>query len=92
MNRRSRGCPPFEIQNSLFDILRFYSCSFLAAEGVDFCFPFAGLSGTLLGLWYTGKTEFVVGVEGGLMTLPVANRDVDEVDALFGIITIKYYF
>ena len=54
--------------------------------------PFAGLSGTLLGLWYTGKTEFVVGVEGGLMTLPVANRDVDEVDALFGIITVKYYF
>ena len=54
--------------------------------------PFAGLSGTLLGLWYTGKSEFVVGVEGGLMSLPVANRTVDEVDSLFGIITIKYYF
>jgi hypothetical protein len=54
--------------------------------------PFTGLSGTLLGLWYTGKREFVVGVEGGSMNLPVANRDVDEVNTLFGIITIKYYF
>jgi hypothetical protein len=54
--------------------------------------PFTGLSGALLGFWYTGKEDFVVGVESGFMNLPVSNRDVDEVDALFGIITIKYYF
>lgn len=54
--------------------------------------PFAGLTGLLLGIWYTGKEAFVVGVEGGSMTLPVANRDVDEIDTAFGIITIKYFF
>lgn len=54
--------------------------------------PFTGLSGTLLGFWYTGKEDFVVGAETGYMKLPVANRDVDEVDTMFGIITIKYYF
>lgn len=54
--------------------------------------PFTGLSGTLLGFWYTGKEDFVVGAETGFMKLPVANRDVDEVNTMFGIITIKYYF
>lgn len=54
--------------------------------------PFTGLSGILLGLWYTGKQDFVVGAEAGFMDLPVANRDTEKVDALFGIITIKYYF
>lgn len=54
--------------------------------------PLTGLSGTLLGFWYTGKVDFVVGAETGFMKLPVANRDVDKVESLFGIITIKYYF
>jgi hypothetical protein len=54
--------------------------------------PFTGLSGTLLGFWYTGKEDFVVGAEIGSMKLPVANRDTDKVKALFAIITIKYYF
>jgi len=54
--------------------------------------PFAGQSGTLLGFWYTGKQDFVVGVETGFMKLPVANQVTDKVDALFGIFTIRYYF
>ena len=54
--------------------------------------PFTGLSGTLLGFWYTGKEDFVVGVETGAMRLPLANRDVDKVKTVFGIFTIKYYF
>lgn len=54
--------------------------------------PFTGLSGILLGFWYTGKQDFVVGIETGSMKLPVANRDTDTVDAMFGIFTISYFF
>ena len=54
--------------------------------------PFTGLSGTLLGFWYSGKEDFVVGVETGFMKMPVANQETDKVDAVFGIFTIRYYF
>ena len=54
--------------------------------------PFASLSGTLLGFWYAGKTDFVVGVETGFMKLPVENQATDKVDTLFGVFTIRYYF
>jgi len=53
--------------------------------------PTAGLSGTLLGVWYTGKEAFVVGAETGYMTLPVSDSD-EKVNALFGVFTIRYYF
>jgi hypothetical protein len=53
--------------------------------------PGAGLSGTLLGFWYTGREAFVVGVETGYMKLPVLNQD-KKIDAVFGIFTIRYYF
>jgi len=54
--------------------------------------PFVGMSGTLLGLWYTGKEAFVVGVEAGAMRAPVTNQVSDKVKAAFGVITIRYYF
>jgi hypothetical protein len=54
--------------------------------------PFTGLGGTLLGFWYTGKQEFVVGVETGSMKMNVSNQESDKVDAMFGIFSIKYYF
>ena len=53
--------------------------------------PGAGLSGVLLGFWYTGREAFVVGVETGSMKLPVEG-DADKIDAAFGVFTIRYYF
>lgn len=53
--------------------------------------PGAGLSGTLLGFWYTGRESFVVGLETGYMTLPVAGMD-ETVDAMYGVFTLRYYF
>ena len=54
--------------------------------------PFTGLAGTLLGFWYTGKKDFVVGLETGSMKLNVDNQETQKVDAMFAIITLKYYF
>jgi hypothetical protein len=54
--------------------------------------PFTGLGGTLLGFWYTGKKDFVVGLETGSMKLNVDNQETQKVDAMFAIITLKYYF
>lgn len=54
--------------------------------------PFTGLGGVLLGFWYTGKQDFVVGVETGSMKMNVTNQETKKVDAFFGIITLKYYF
>lgn len=53
--------------------------------------PTAGLSGTLLGLWYTGREDFMIGVETGFMSLPIQDQD-DKVDALFGLMNLRYYF
>lgn len=53
--------------------------------------PGSGLSGTLFGLWFTGQEAFIVGVETGYMNLPVLESD-EEVDALFGLFTISYFF
>ena len=54
--------------------------------------PFTGLSGALLGFWYTGKDEFVIGLETGSMKLPVANQESEKVKAAFGLLTVRYYF
>jgi opacity protein-like surface antigen len=54
--------------------------------------PYTGQSGTLFGLWYTGKEAFVVGVEGGAMKFPVENQTSDKVKSMFGVITLRYYF
>lgn len=54
--------------------------------------PFTGLSGALLGIWYTGKEEFVVGVEAGNMKQAASEQSNDKVKAIFGVITIRYYF
>jgi hypothetical protein len=53
--------------------------------------PGAGLSGVLLGFWYTGKEAFVVGVETGYMTLPLLDQD-EKVNAVFGLFSVRYYF
>lgn len=54
--------------------------------------PFTGLSGTLFGVWYTGKQDFAVGVETGFMKLAVENQETEKVDSVFGVFTIRYYF
>lgn len=54
--------------------------------------PYTGSSGLLAGIWYTGKQEFVVGVETGFMKTPLFSQDFDKVDTFFGMITIRYYF
>jgi hypothetical protein len=53
--------------------------------------PTAGLSGTLLGFWYTGRENFVVGVETGYMSLPTGD-DSDDISAMYGVFTLRYYF
>ena len=53
--------------------------------------PEAGLSGTLLGFWYTGREAFVVGVETGFMTSPVIETG-EKIDSLYGVFTLRYYF
>jgi hypothetical protein len=53
--------------------------------------PTAGLSGTLFGLWYTGKEAFVVGAETGYMKLPTVETGT-KVNAMYGVFTIRYYF
>ena len=54
--------------------------------------PYTGLSGTLFGVWYTGKEDFVLGVETGYMKLAVVNQETDKVDAVFGVFTVRFYF
>jgi len=54
--------------------------------------PFTGLSGTLLGFWYTGKKEFVVGLETGFMNIVQVYQATEKVNANFGIFTLRYYF
>lgn len=51
----------------------------------------SGLSGTLLGFWYTGKQEFIIGLETGWLQIPIAD-DGETMDGMFGSINIKYYF
>jgi hypothetical protein len=51
----------------------------------------SGLSGTLLGFWYTGKTDFVIGLETGWLEIPTGQGS-DIVDGAFGTINLKYYF
>ena len=54
--------------------------------------PYTGPSGWLFGLWYTGREEFVVGLETGFMKLPVLEQDDTKVDAMFGEFSVRYYF
>lgn len=51
----------------------------------------SGLSGTVLGFWYTGRENFTVGVESGYLSFPVNNSG-DSVDGVFGVFNIKYFF
>ncbi len=79
-----------DLQGTKADVPLGFSLGYtLALPDTD---PFTGLSGVLLGFWFTGKENFVVGAETGFMKLPVANRETEKVKALFGLITIKYYF
>jgi hypothetical protein len=52
--------------------------------------PTAGLSGLLAGLWYTGSDALALGAEMGFMKQPVYDRE--DLDALFGLFTLRYYF
>ncbi len=54
--------------------------------------PFNGLSGTLLGFWFTGNQDFVVGLETGFMEKAVANQETAKVKGMFAVFTIRYYF
>ncbi len=51
----------------------------------------SGLSGYLLGFWYTGKEDFVVGLETGWLDIPVADNS-GNLDGAFGVFNIKYFF
>ncbi len=51
----------------------------------------SGLSGTELGFWYTGRQEFIIGLETGWLRIP-SNDDGDAINGAFGVINIKYYF
>ena len=53
--------------------------------------PGAGLAGVLVGIWYTGREAFTIGAETGFMQLP-AEGDAEKLDALLGLLTIRYYF
>ena len=53
--------------------------------------PKAGLSGLLMGVWYTGREAFVLGVETGYMNLP-GGYGGEDIDAMFGLLTMRYYF
>ncbi len=51
----------------------------------------SGLSGYLMGIWYTGKEDFVVGVESGWLSIPTADGG-ESIDGVFGVFNIKYFF
>lgn len=51
----------------------------------------SGPSGTVLGFWYTGAQEFVIGLETGWLQIPTDDKGA-SVDGAFGVIDIKYYF
>lgn len=51
----------------------------------------SGLSGTVLGFWYTGRENFTVGLESGWLSFPVNNSG-ESVEGIFGVFNIKYYF
>ena len=51
----------------------------------------SGLSGYTLGFWYTGKEDFVVGVETGWLDIPIADGG-EAIDGVFGVFNIKYFF
>ncbi len=51
----------------------------------------SGLSGTVLGFWYTGRPSFILGVESGWLTFPVSDNG-DSVDGIFGVFNAKFFF
>jgi len=53
--------------------------------------PNAGLSGTLLGVWFTGRQALDIGAEFGLMTIP-DRAGFENTEVMFGIFSIRYYF
>ncbi len=51
----------------------------------------SGTSGTVLGFWFTGREDFLIGLETGWLEIPLSDGG-DTVDGAFGAINIKYYF
>ncbi|RKZ10803.1 hypothetical protein DRQ32_06770, partial [bacterium] len=51
----------------------------------------SGLSGTELGFWYTGRQEFIIGLETGWLRIPSDDTG-ETINGTFGVIDIKYYF
>jgi len=51
----------------------------------------SGGDGTVLGFWYTGAQEFVIGLETGWLDIPTDDRGA-SVDGAFAVINIKYFF
>jgi len=51
----------------------------------------AGLQGTVLGIWYTAKQDFLVGLETGVLQVPRDDGQ-EAIDGAFGSFNIKYFF
>jgi len=51
----------------------------------------SGPSGTVMGFWFTGRQDFIIGLETGWLEIPLSD-DGDTVDGAFGSINIKYFF
>lgn len=51
----------------------------------------SGLSGAVLGFWFTGRESFLIGVESGWLTFPVSDEG-GSVDGLFGVFNAKIFF
>lgn len=51
----------------------------------------SGLRGTIMGFWYTGKTDFIIGLESGWLEIPIDDNG-KTVDGAFGSLNVKYYF
>ncbi len=50
-----------------------------------------GISGTVLGFWYTAKQDFVIGLETGVLFIPSDDGD-ETIDGAFTTFNVKYFF
>ncbi|HPF70335.1 MAG TPA: hypothetical protein PLQ13_06680 [Candidatus Krumholzibacteria bacterium] len=53
--------------------------------------PQAAQKGFVFGTWYTGETDFQIGVELGMLTTEMVGLGTD-VDGVFGLLTLRYWF
>ena len=53
--------------------------------------PHTGLSGGVMGVWYTGKPNFTIGVETGWWQQPVLNSP-EDASGVIALLTMRYWF